>query len=144
MVLALCGCSHGPAGVTAPAKLSEQKVFDLKEITPERGKTLLTELNIGEVSIVPGRNALCVAGTASDLYRVGVILDLVDTRDESVVETLAPVSEARTVPTNARIAEALGNVAVGTFANPPKADERTRAIIDVHGESVVAVSRPDR
>jgi hypothetical protein len=30
-------------------------------------------------------------------------------------------------------------VAIGTFANPPQAGERMRAIIDIHGESVVAI-----
>ncbi len=108
MAVTLFGCSHGPAPVDDQAILGEERVFDLKEITPERAKALLAELDMNEVSVVPGRNALCVAGTASDVYRAGVAFDLVDTRDEFVVEILVPVTEARTIPMNAQIARGLG------------------------------------
>ncbi len=139
MVLAFCGCSHGPAAVDAPAGLDGQKVFDLREITPERATTLLAELDIRDVSGVPDRHAISVTGTAGDLYRAGVVLELVDTREEFVVETLVPVSQARVIPMNAQIAEAIGGVAIGTFPNPPHAGERLRAIIDMHGQSVMAI-----
>jgi type II secretory pathway component GspD/PulD (secretin) len=139
VALAASGCSQGPGQVSEQAAFSEQKVFDLKEITPERGKALLSELGLGTACVLPGRNAVSVTGSASDLYRAAVLLDLVDTRGEFLIETLAPVSEARIVPMNAQIAEAFGNVAIGTFANPPQAGERMRAIIDIHGESVVAI-----
>jgi len=139
MVLALCGCSHGPGAADAPAGLGGQKVFDLKEITPERATAILSDLSITQAAMVPGRNAVSVTGTAGDLYRAGVVLELVDTREEFVVETLVPVSQARVIPMNAQIAEAIGGVAIGTFPNPPQAGERLRAIIDMHGQSVIAI-----
>lgn len=43
-IVALCGCSHGPAAVTSEAGPSEQKVFELKEIAPPQAMGLLSEL----------------------------------------------------------------------------------------------------
>jgi hypothetical protein len=78
IVLPLCGCSHGPVNIDAPAALSEQKVFDLKEITPDRGRALLSELGLGTACVLPGRNAVSVSGSASDLYRAGVVLEFAE------------------------------------------------------------------
>jgi hypothetical protein len=137
-VIAFFGCSHSPPAVNSQPTVNGQKVFELREITPEQACAFLSRLSLGTASILPGRNAIAVTGSVSDLHRTAILLALVDTRTEYHVETLAPVSEARTVPSNEQIAGALG-VAVGTFANPPQASARTRAIIDIHGESVVAV-----
>lgn len=48
-------------------------------------------------------------------------------------------SAARTIPANDWIAEALGEVSIGTFAGPPEPGRCARAIIDIYGESVVAI-----
>ena len=138
-VVMLCGCSPGPAPVSDSVELGGQRIFDLKEITLQQGHAYLSELGFDEISVVPGRNAIAVRGSPSDLYRAGVLMDLVDTRDEFLIETLAPAAKAGTVPANSRTAAALGDIAIGTFANPPLRGERTRAIIDIHGPSVVAI-----
>ncbi|HNU31703.1 MAG TPA: secretin N-terminal domain-containing protein [Sedimentisphaerales bacterium] len=117
----------------------EQKTFALREITPQQAIGVLSELGLGVALISPDSDDIVVTGSAADLYRAGVVLDLVDTRDAYLIETLAPVSDARAVPTNGQIATALGNVVVGTFASPPQTGERGRAIIDIHGESVIAI-----
>lgn len=138
-VLVLCGCSHGPSPTDSQTQTGESRVFDLREITPQRGQAFLSQLDLDITTIPPDRNALAATGTTSDLYRAGVLLDLVDSREQYVVETLAAVGDARTLPTNAQIAAALGNLAIGTFANPPQAGQRARVIVDIHGESVVAI-----
>jgi type II secretory pathway component GspD/PulD (secretin) len=140
-VLVFSGCNpsiqvEDKPTATAPG---DQKTFGLREITPQQAMGFLSELGLGTASISPDSNGLAVSGSASDLYRAGVVLDLVDTSEVYLIETLAPVSDARGIPTNGQIAEALGNVVVGTFANPPQVGERGRAIIDIHGESVVAI-----
>jgi len=130
----------GPAAAPGAATAArEQRVFALKEITPQRGQALLSELGLGTASIVPDRRAVAVSGSANDLQRAGVLLDLVDTKEEFLIETLAPLSNARTIPTNVQIAAALGGIAIGTFTQPPQHSEHTRAIIDIHGQSVVAI-----
>ena len=152
-VMMLCGCgtvppasrtasedpNQAPASRSDQVASAEQKVFDLQEITPQQGQAYLLLLGIGTTSAVPGHSAVAVSGSADDLYKAGVLLDLVDTKEAFLVETLAPLSKARTVPTNAQIAAALGRVAVGTFAHPPQRGEPTRAIIDIHRQSVVAI-----
>jgi len=42
-VVALCGCSHGPAAVTSEAQPSKQEVFELKEIAPPQAMGMLSE-----------------------------------------------------------------------------------------------------
>lgn len=140
-VLVLSGCSRSirVEDKPSPAVPGEQKTFALREIAPEQAMDFLFELGLGTASISPDSNGVVVSGSAGDLYRAGIALDLVDTSEAYLIETLAPVSNARAVPTNGQIAEALGSIAVGTFANPPQAGERGRAIIDIHGESVVAI-----
>ena len=135
----LCGCSHGPTPISSPFVVDEAKTFELKEITTEQASGFLSALNLGTTSTVSDCNTIAVKGSSGELYRAGIVLELVDTMEPYVVETLASVSDARTIPANSQIAGALGSVAVGTFANPPQAGERMRAIIDIHGESVVAI-----
>jgi hypothetical protein len=139
LIAALCGCSHTPSAVSDRAISDGRKVFELREITPEQACAFLSKLSLGTTSILPGRNAVAVTGSVSDLHRAAIFLALMDTRTPYVVEALAPVAQARTIPSNERIAEAVGGVAIGTFANPPDKGERQRAIIDIHGASVVAV-----
>ena len=139
MMLVLCGCSHGPALVSSPSTIGEQKTFDLREIAPEQALGFLSALNLGTGSAVSDCNAVVAKGSAGELHRAAVVLNLVDTMEPYIIVILASASEARAVPTNSQIAEVLGSVAVGTFANPPQAGERMRAIIDLHGESVVAI-----
>jgi hypothetical protein len=138
LIAVLCGCSHTPSVVSDRPTVHGQKVFELREITPEQACGFLARLSLDTTSILPSRNAIAVTGSVSDLHRASVLLALVDTRTQYLIETLAPVAQARAVPTNERITEALG-IAIGTFANPPDAGERQRAIIDIHGASVVAV-----
>jgi general secretion pathway protein D len=135
----LCGCAYDSDATDSRLRDSAQRVIDLKEITPEQGQAFLAELGLGETSVATKGNAVVVRGTPSDLYRAGVLLDLVDTREEFCVETVASASNVGTLPSNTRIAEALGDIAIGTFANPPQPGERTRAIIDIHGSSVIAI-----
>jgi type II secretory pathway component GspD/PulD (secretin) len=138
-VVAFSGCSHGPADISLQPAIGEQRVFELKETTPEQGKAFLSELGLGTASVLPDRNAITVAGSVSDLHRASVLLGLVDTRSEYVISTIAPVSAGGSVPTNKQIGAALGGVAIGTFANPPDPNERIRGIIDIHGDSIVAI-----
>jgi hypothetical protein len=139
LAVLLCGCTSTPPTTSRPVAGNQQRIFDLREITPEQAAGLLSKLNVNAVSIPADRNAVAVTGSVSDLHRAGVLLELVDTRTEYLIETLGPVCDARTIPTNERIAQALGGMAIGTFANPPDARERQRALIDIHGESIVAV-----
>jgi len=135
----LCGCAYDTTAMDGRLGGSRRQVIVLKEILPQYGQVFLTRLKLGDASVSPKGNALIVRGTPSDVYRAAVLMDLVDTREEFCIETLAYAWDAGALPSNARTAEALGGISIGTFANPPQGGERTRAIIDVHGTCVVAI-----
>jgi len=139
LLTALCGCSTSPKSVTLRPAPGESKTFELKEIAAEQARASLSELGLGTVTILPSRNAVAVTGSASDLHRVSVVLDLVDTRSKYVIATVAPTGAASRIPSNQQIGAALGGVALGTFAHPPDPNARLRGIIDIHGDSLVAI-----
>jgi hypothetical protein len=145
-LILMAGCAHGPAArsgstsvAQSPVSAEAMKVFELKAISPQQAAALLTELGIGKVSVVPERNAVAIAGPASVQHRASVVLNIVDMNEPYAVRVLAPLSLTRDIPSNDQIAEALGHIAICTFADPVRAESRPRGIVDIQGESVVAV-----
>jgi len=153
------GCNQIQKDLTQRSEPGEQGGFVLQEISLGQGKAFLDELGLGTVFLIPHRNALLVTGSPSDLRKARVVLELVDGKDEFVIETLAPAvalglvdgkgklvaetlpppAAVRTVPTNDQIAQVLGDITIGTFADPPQPGRHARGIIDVHGDRVVAI-----
>lgn len=139
-VLVLSGCTVGPEE-TAQKPLSDgTEIVELKATPPERARGLLSQLGLDTASTLPEGQALALGGSPDERRKAHTILDLVDTRGEYAVETLTPVAEARSIPANDHIAELLGDISIGTFAHPPARGDKPRAIIDIHGESVVAIA----
>ena len=135
----VAGCHRGAGSLNRSASSRQRQLFTLDRISPEEGQAYLAKLGGGEVRILPDRNALLVTGSLDQLRNSAAVLALVDGEDEYVIEPLGPLSAARNLPTNEQIARALGDVSIGTFANPPPPGAKARAIIDIHGDSVVAV-----
>jgi type II secretory pathway component GspD/PulD (secretin) len=117
----------------------QQKTFLLQEITADRGKAFLSDLGIGKVFPLTYPNGLIVTASPRELREAGIILDLVDANDQFVIEALAPASMARVLPSNDQIAQAIGAITIGTFASPPEQGQGARAIIDLHGDTVLAI-----
>jgi general secretion pathway protein D len=138
-VLLLAGCVFGPTETGRMPSRDQSEILELEVITPRHAEALLSGLGLGTVCVVPDQNAIAVTGPPAVQQKAAAILDLVDSEGRYVIEVLAPVSAARSVPTNQQIAEALGDVAIGTFAEPPQTEASQRAIIDIHGESIVAI-----
>jgi len=138
VAVALCGCQNGATDRQA-SQVSQQRSFTLTAITAQEAQRILSELDLGTVSVPPQPNTILVSGTANDLDKVTIVLGAIDTNEPYVVETLGPASMARTLPSNSQIAQAVGGIVIGTFAHPAPADERPQAIIDVHRDSVVAI-----
>lgn len=139
VTLLLHGCSRAPAYLSRRLEPSEQKVFVLREISADQGRAFLSELDLGTVSTLADRNALLVTGSDSELRKASAVLELVDAKEEFVIETLGPASMGGTLPSNGQIAQALGDITIGTFADPPQHGRHARAIIDVHGDAVLAI-----
>jgi type II secretory pathway component GspD/PulD (secretin) len=140
-VLAVCSvpvrAAEGtPQGVTARGTA---RVITLTNISAERGREFLNRLKIATASKLPGRNALLVTAEPNDLQKAVAVLNLVDTRTEFDIKDLGPAS-GRQIPSSAQIANAVGGISIGTFANPPQDKAKMKAIVDVHNGAVVVIA----
>jgi type II secretory pathway component GspD/PulD (secretin) len=111
----------------------------VNNITPERGRDFLARLRIGTtVSRLPDTHTLLLTGSEGEMQKALAVLDLVDTRTEFEVREVGPAWPA--MASNSTIAQAVGGICIGTFANPPRDKSKMRAIIDVHNGNVVIVA----
>ncbi|MBN1508698.1 MAG: hypothetical protein JW955_17755 [Sedimentisphaerales bacterium] len=143
ILLAFLFCAGRPllaADWSVPSGTLDYKMVSLSCIAPERAKEFLAKLGMGTVSQMPGTKSLLVTGEADKLRRTLAVLALVDVPQPYDVAQLGPATSASTLPSNERIAEAVGNINIGTFAHPPLGIEKGKALIDVHDGVVVAVA----
>ena len=133
------GCYHDVTGLSPSTDKSQQRPFVLEKISPERGRAYLSQLGLDAVSLQSDPNALLVIGSPEDIRKAHAVLELVDTEEEYTIENLAPVDSVRNLPTNEQFSNAISNMTIGTFAEPPVPGDRARAIIDIHNDSVIAV-----
>jgi len=143
ILLAILFCISGPLLAldwSVPSGTLDHKMVTLSHVTPERARELLTKLNMGTASRMPGTNSLLITGEADTLRKALVILALVDAPPQYDVAQLGRASSASTLPTSNRIADAVGGITIGTFDHPPRGIEKVKALIDVHDGAVVAVA----
>ena len=147
-LLLLSNCTFAAEQASAPAG----KIFDIfgppkymKHISAAQAQTYLTELVTATVTCFPGDTTLLVTAQPSELAKAKVILELVDSPDRYVIKEILPISAARKMPSNAEIAARLSpsltrGLSIGNFSEPPSANATSRAIIDIHNDSVVAIA----
>ncbi len=140
--LLLSNCPFAAAQGTSES--ARFRVFPLKHISVEQGKKYLAEAEIGTVSHLSGTTALLVTGPADELIKAKAILGLVDSQEPFVVTAILPASTARNMPSNEQIAAQVDNISIGNFSNPPDDDTASKAIIDIHGDSLVVVAPGSR
>ncbi len=138
-VLILAGCKISPPTVTSVPQIMEQQAFELEQVGSEQCTALLARLGLNDVVPVPDENLLLVSGSLRQLHKAKLVLELVDTTEDYCIENLGPASEVRSLPSNPNIAKVLGDINIGTFAYPPQKGEESRAIIDIYGDSVLAI-----
>ena len=141
-VIFLCG-DFVFAGEPASSALQRYRVFRLKHISAEQGREYLAKAKIGTVSSLPDSDTLLVTAEPSELIKASAIIKLVDSENEFVIEAIAPAAGANNLPSNEAIAAKLGGISIGTFLQPPPADAESRAIIDIHQDSVMIVAPAD-
>jgi general secretion pathway protein D len=131
-----------PRGEATGSGVARYRVFSLKHISAEQGKKYLAEAGVGTVSQLPGREVLLVTAQPEELIKASAILELVDAEEPFYIKVIFPASEVTKFPSNEQIAAKVGDISIGTFSNPPSGTAKTKAIIDVHNGSVIAVA-PD-
>jgi len=127
------------------SKEAGYKIFPLEHISVEQGKKYLAEVMTGTVTHFPASSALLVTAEPHELIKAKAILDLVDGPEKYVVKSILPVSAARKIPSNEQIASKLNlsltrGISIGSFSNPPDKEAKTKAIIDIHNDAVIAVA----
>lgn len=136
-----CGGPGGRASRQVAGSLRQE--FTLRHASPERMADILSALDLGRVAVVGEGNGIKVIGGPDELHKTGAIVEIADVNEPYVLATLAPVADARTIPSNVEIARFLGDVAIGTFAVPPPAGRTRGAIVDIHRDHIVAIM-PER
>jgi len=142
LILMFAGCRTISRHDGAQSEPSEQQVFNLEHMDREQCiATFLSQLDLDEVSPVPEvpDDAVLVTGSPEQLRRVSLVLDLVDAKEDFIIENLGPASTVRTLPSNSQIATELKEIRIGTFTEPPQTDKKARGIIDIQKGSVLAI-----
>ena len=116
----------------------------LRNISPEEGKKYLAEAGVGTVSQLPKTNMLLVTWNPLDLIKASEILKIVDSKERFIVKAVSPVFEAQNLPSNEEISTQVGDITIGTFLEPPPGSAETKAIIDIHKDSVITVAPLDK
>ncbi len=126
------------------SKSARYRVFSLKNISNQKAKEYLSELEIGTVSELPSPNTLLVTAPSRELIAAGSVLKLVDTNEPFVVKPIFLASQAAKLPSHEQIAAAVGDISVGTFLEPPLPQSKSKAIIDVHNDAVFLIAPADK
>jgi len=137
------GAAGGASAITAAngaTKLERYRVFSLRHITSDKARDYLGQLEIGTVSKIPGANMILVTAGPNDLLKATAIIGVVDSEQQYTIKQLTAVAVAKDLPTNDRIQSQLSNIQIGTFYDPPVSRKKTRAIIDIHNNWVVAIA----
>jgi type II secretory pathway component GspD/PulD (secretin) len=140
MPLVLCGNVIYGVEQGGNSGTGRHNVFSLINISADQGKRYLDQLRIGAVSRLPGTNALLVTGQPYELNKASTVLKIVDSKEQYVIREILPAEAAKNLPSNSRIAEAVGGISIGDFSNPPVSSASVRAIIDIHKGMVLAVA----
>ncbi|KPK24486.1 MAG: hypothetical protein AMJ70_01815, partial [Dehalococcoidia bacterium SG8_51_3] len=119
------------------------RVFAFKHITVEQAKKYLSDAKLGTVSQLPTTDMILVTASPRQLVKASAILKIVDSERPYVMKSIFPEAAAGNLPLNEQIAAAMGDILIGTFSNPPLGADKTKAIIDIHDGSVVAIAPAD-
>jgi type II secretory pathway component GspD/PulD (secretin) len=101
---------------------------------------MLSDLELRMALRVSEPNSILVSGPPAAIEKTAVILSLIDANEPFVVQALAPAAQVRSLPSNGEFAEAIQDITIGTFINPPALGRMPRALIDICGESVIAIA----
>jgi general secretion pathway protein D len=129
-----------PRGEAIDSGVARYRVFSLKHISAEQGKKYLAEAGLGTASQLPGVNALLVTAQRDELVKASAILEFVDAEELFDIKVIASASEVAKFPSNEQIAAKVGDISIGTFSNPPSGTAKTKAIIDVHNNTVIVIA----
>lgn len=143
VLLGLCMLCNGPlsaSGQGVPSGGTDHRFISLTHISPDRAREFLSRLDLATASRMPGTDALLVTAGPEDLQKAVALLGLVDAPGDFEVRQIGPMSSDRGLPSNERIAAAVGSICIGSFTHPPLQTGMAKAIVDVHNGSIWAIA----
>ena len=120
------------------------RIFALKHISVEQAKTFIADARLGTASQLPAANMILLTAQPRQLRKAGAILQLVDSQTPYIMKAILPASAAPNLPLTEQIEAEVDNMSIGSFSNPRSDVGKTKAIIDVHEDSVVVISPADQ
>ena len=120
------------------------RLYKLKHISATDAGMFLVDLKIGNQIMVMSDNSMMISSDVpSDLIKASSILELIDSPEPFVLRTLGEISSFKIIPSAEQIEEKIPYMSIGTFNNPPADDSRPKALIDVHGTDLIAITGTD-
>ncbi len=139
-VLVLVGCRTVTTTNTSQDNSIQSRVLELEIANSKNCIGLLSQFGFKNISVIKDTNNIAATGSFEELRRLGVIIDLIDSKEEYITKNIGPASIARILPPNNQIAQYIGNnIEIGTFINPPKVNGNQAGIIDIHNDKVMAI-----
>ena len=122
---------------TAPVA-ARYKVFSLRHISADDARNFIGELDLATISLLPSPNTILVTAAADNLTKVSAIIKLIDCESHTIF-TVVPIEQSDKFPDNAVIDNAIEEMSIGTFLEPPADKCGNNAIIDTLKGSLVAI-----
>lgn len=113
----------------------------LKNMPAEDARKMLQQLKIGrDINLLPHNALIVTSENSADLLKASSLLKIADSGQSYTVATILSSPNPKRRPDNDNIEKMLGNVAVGTFLEPPSKTEKPKVILDMHNFDLVAVA----
>ena len=124
--------------------IAHVRAYRLDHIPAEDAKRILVDLKIArDAQQIANTNTLVVtADSPEDLVKTSNLLNIIDTDHLYIMNTSISNAACQEPPVSKQISAQLDNdIAIGSFANPPKSmEEKPAAIVDVHNSNLIVVA----
>lgn len=113
-------------------------------ITPEQALKYLSEADVGTASKIPSTNVILVTAEQGELGKAKAILELVDSNQLYAIRVLPAVGEPGEQPLSELLDERIENISIGSFREQPGRESESKAIVDMHKDSIVVVGEDEQ
>lgn len=140
LLLGVLGCrTHSVAGTGNPHDKTTTTVT-LAHLSPTEANDVLSALRLQPALTGTKPHTLEIAGPIAEQEKAAQVLALVDSEQKYSIVSLGSRSRVRSLPSNRQIAQALSDITLGTFAEPPPANSPLPGLLDVLGDQVILIA----
>ncbi len=140
LLLSVLGCRTHSVGEMGTRQEEGSITIPLTHLSPAEASEVLSALQLGPVRPGTEPHTVEIACPAAATDQAAQVLALVDSSQKYTVVALGSKSLARSLPSNWKIAQTVGDIALGTFANPPDPNSPHPSLLDVLGDQLVLIT----